>query len=106
MSDFAGALEKRLAVIRAEQLERAARIPESLTGADRLTERQREVIALVLDGASNSEIATALGTSSKTVRNHLTAIQRKTETRNRTHLAAVAARAQARDAIDPVAVAF
>lgn len=92
-------LNVRIVEVRRQQHVRASLIPKSLVGTEQLTRRQREVVALVIDGASNGEIAAALGTSAKTVRNHLTAITRKTGARNRTHLAAVAARAQARQSL-------
>jgi DNA-binding CsgD family transcriptional regulator len=40
----------------------------------RLTERQRELMALVAEGASNAEISTRLGISERTVANHLGAV--------------------------------
>jgi DNA-binding NarL/FixJ family response regulator len=47
-------------------------IREGRTGFVNLTEREREIVRLVLDGKSNEEIATIVGTSRKTVEYHLT----------------------------------
>jgi DNA-binding CsgD family transcriptional regulator len=51
-----------------------------------LTEREIEVLALVVDDRSNQEIATALGIGLRTVKSHLTHIFMKTKTRNRVGL--------------------
>ena len=52
-----------------------------------LTQRQREIAALVATGASNKEIARELTISIKTVKNILTRVFAKTGTRSRTELA-------------------
>jgi DNA-binding NarL/FixJ family response regulator len=54
---------------------------------DRLTERQREVAALVAEGLSNEEIASRLFLSPATVKSHLTAVMRRLDVRTRTQLA-------------------
>lgn len=54
---------------------------------DRLTERQRDVAALVAEGLSNEEIAGQLFLSPATVKSHLTAVLRRLEVRTRTQLA-------------------
>lgn len=54
---------------------------------DRLTERQREVAALVAEGLSNEEIAGRLFLSPATVKSHLTAVMRRLDVRTRTQLA-------------------
>ncbi|MFH2114707.1 MAG: helix-turn-helix transcriptional regulator [Spirochaetota bacterium] len=51
-----------------------------------LTEREIEVLALVVDDRSNQEIAAALGIGLRTVKSHLTHIFMKTKTRNRVGL--------------------
>ncbi|MEZ4247165.1 MAG: response regulator transcription factor [Polyangiales bacterium] len=55
-----------------------------------LTDRQEEVLALVVEGRTNKEIATHLGTSESTVRAHLTSIFRVLGVTNRTQAARVA----------------
>jgi two-component system, NarL family, response regulator, fimbrial Z protein, FimZ len=52
-----------------------------------LTDRQRQIIALVATGASNKEIASQLEISMKTVANTLTTVFEKTRTQSRTELA-------------------
>ena len=55
--------------------------------ADQLTEREREVVRLVAQGRSNSEIAQALVISDKTVKTHVSNILSKLELQDRTQLA-------------------
>jgi len=52
-----------------------------------LTEREREIIRLVVDAAANKEIADLLGISEKTVKNHLTHIFDKLGVSGRLELA-------------------
>lgn len=52
-----------------------------------LTPREREVIALVVDGRSSREIATELGISTATARTHLEHIMDKYGVHNRVQLA-------------------
>ena len=52
-----------------------------------LSQRQREIAMLVISGASNKEIAYQLVISIKTVKNTLTRVFEKTQTRSRTQLA-------------------
>jgi DNA-binding CsgD family transcriptional regulator/tetratricopeptide (TPR) repeat protein len=54
----------------------------------RLSDRERQVAALVAGGATNLEVATSLAISSKTVERHVTNILAKAGARNRTELAA------------------
>jgi DNA-binding CsgD family transcriptional regulator len=54
----------------------------------RLTPRQREVLALLADGASTTQIATTLGLAEETVRNHIRQLLRRMGVHTR--LAAVA----------------
>ena len=53
---------------------------------DRLTERETEVLALVARGMSNTEIATALSISVKTVKTHIGSLLAKLHARDRSHL--------------------
>lgn len=62
----------------------------SLTDASdpaQLTEREREVLALLARGASNREISEALYIASGTVKNHLSSILSKLGVRDRTQAA-------------------
>jgi two-component system, NarL family, response regulator LiaR len=52
-----------------------------------LTQRQREIAVMVASGASNKEIAYQLVISVKTVKNTLTRVFEKTQSRSRTQLA-------------------
>jgi DNA-binding NarL/FixJ family response regulator len=52
-----------------------------------LTPREREIVQLIVQGASNREIAQTLFISEKTVRNHITSILGRLDLRDRTQLA-------------------
>ncbi|MDR2566145.1 MAG: response regulator transcription factor [Bifidobacteriaceae bacterium] len=56
-------------------------------GADQLSDREAEVVALVSEGLDNREIAGRMYLSEGTVRNHISAILTKLSLRNRTQLA-------------------
>ncbi|GAB3479961.1 response regulator transcription factor [Amycolatopsis cihanbeyliensis] len=58
--------------------------------ADPLTERERELLGVVLDGATNTEIATRLRLADGTVRNYLSSAMAKLGARNRTEAARIA----------------
>jgi len=71
----------------------ATRIVQFFTGAreeyaaqvfPELTERERDVLGLLASGRRNSEIATALGLSDKTVRNHVSNVLLKLQVPDRT----------------------
>ena len=64
----------------------------SPAGERRLSRREVEVVALVVEGRSNDEIAARLGISVKTIESHLTRIFERTEVASRTELAARAIR--------------
>jgi len=49
-----------------------------------LTDRERDVLALLAEGRRNSEIAGALGLSDKTVRNHVSNVLVKLQVPDRT----------------------
>jgi len=55
--------------------------------ADILTRRERQICALITDGASNKEIAKTLAISERTVKAHLTSIFHKVGVSNRLQLA-------------------
>lgn len=64
-------------------------------GADGLTDREREVLALLGAGSNNAQIARALGLSLKTVQNYVSRILDKLQVSDRTQAAL-----QARDRLD------
>jgi DNA-binding NarL/FixJ family response regulator len=62
--------------------------PEPAPGAPGgLTDRERDVMALLADGASNAQIARALGLSLKTVQNYVSRILDKLQVTDRTQAA-------------------
>ena len=63
-----------------------ARLP-SPARHDDLTAREREVLSLLADGASNRQIARSLGVSLKTVQNHVSRILDKLQAADRTQAA-------------------
>ena len=52
-----------------------------------LTQREKEVMELVVEGDSNLEIAEKLGVSASTVKNHVSVAMQKLYAKNRTHAA-------------------
>jgi len=67
----------------------AVRLAERLR-CDELTSREHEVLALVVEGASNAEIARKLGIAGGTVKNHISSIFEKLGVTQRTEAVAVA----------------
>lgn len=63
--------------------------PPAHGNAARLTERERQVRALLETGLPDKQIAARLGVSVKTIEKHVGAVLRKTGVRNRTELAAL-----------------
>lgn len=57
-----------------------------------LSTRELEVLALVVEGLENAEIAARLNLSRRTVQSHVSSALRKTGTRSRTQLAVAALR--------------
>jgi DNA-binding NarL/FixJ family response regulator len=68
--------------------------PRAATRANpgRLTDRQLEVLALLAEGRTNTEIATRLVVSPRTVDNHVAALLRRLDVQSRRDVAAAAAR--------------
>jgi two-component system nitrate/nitrite response regulator NarL len=67
--------------------QRAKSTPQLDESFDRLTPREREIVQLLGNGASNKEIASALNVTEKTVKAHMTSIFRKLGISDRLHLA-------------------
>ena len=60
-------------------------------GTDRLTQREREVLALVAAGQTNKAIASALYVSPNTVKTHVASLLHKLRAESRVQLATIAA---------------
>jgi DNA-binding CsgD family transcriptional regulator len=60
--------------------------------ADRLSPREREVLALVAQGQTNKEIAEALFVAPSTIKTHVASLLTKLDASSRAHLATIAAR--------------
>lgn len=68
-------------------------IPSPVFAAGRRAVRRRpghDLLAEVVQGRSNEEIARALGLRQKTVRNHVSTVMAKLRARNRAHLVVIA----------------
>jgi DNA-binding CsgD family transcriptional regulator len=63
-------------------------IPSAASGGAALTPAETDVLALVLGGGSNRDIARARGTSERTVANQLASLFRKLAVRSRSELVA------------------
>ncbi len=68
---------------------RRSRTPQEPRGEE-LTEREREVLALLAAGASNREIGAKLYLAESTVKNHVSTILGKLHAANRTHAVSLA----------------
>jgi DNA-binding NarL/FixJ family response regulator len=79
--------EVYLAPAAAIQLARALRDPTSEGEGESLTDRERQVLALVAEGASNKTIASALSISERTARTHVSNILMKLGVGSRTQAA-------------------
>jgi DNA-binding NarL/FixJ family response regulator len=72
-----------------------ARVPSRAPrGLDELTEREREVLALVAQGLSNAELAETLRVSLPTAKTHVSRILTKLDARDRTQLVILAYQAR------------
>ena len=65
---------------------------------DKLTERERQILDLLANGSSNSQIAQQLNLSEQTVKNTMTCVMRKLQVHNRVEAAVLANRAAAQSA--------
>jgi DNA-binding CsgD family transcriptional regulator len=63
------------------------RIEFNPVNAHRLTDREKEVMALIMNGYTSEEAARLLGISRRTVEFHRMRVQRRFNARNGTHLA-------------------
>ena len=70
------------------QLEPAPRAPSARTAT--LTQRERAIMAAIASGATNRDIARALGVTEQTIKNHLSSIFEKCGVSNRVELALLA----------------
>lgn len=88
-------IERAIAAVAAGQSFLDPRVASRLLAArsprQRLTPREREVLALVAAGKSNKEIASALGIAERTAKFHVTAILAKLGAENRAQAVAIAA---------------
>jgi DNA-binding NarL/FixJ family response regulator len=77
----------------AAMLDEAQRVSEPTGDDERLiTKREEEVLQLIADGCSTTEVARQLYISHKTVKNHLASIYQKLDARDRTQAVLVAVR--------------
>ena len=79
--------EVHLAPAAASELAKSLRSVEPQTDRDQLTDREREVLALVAKGSSNKEIGRVLFISERTARTHVSNILIKLGLRSRTQAA-------------------
>jgi DNA-binding NarL/FixJ family response regulator len=79
--------EVHLAPAAARQLAESLRRPQTADHREPLTEREREVLALVAQGASNQDIGRALSISERTARSHVSNILSKLGLSSRTQAA-------------------
>ena len=84
---LAPSVTRRLIAHFTDQARAPSRAPR---GLDELTEREREVLALVAQGLSNAELAETLHVSLPTVKSHVSRILTKLGARDRTQLVVLA----------------
>lgn len=70
--------------VAASMLDEVRRLPEEADEDRIVTKREEEVLQLIADGCSTTEVAEQLFISQKTVKNHLASIYQKLDARDRT----------------------
>lgn len=85
-------LSPSLAASMLDEVRRAADAPEEVLPERSVSKREEEVLQLIADGCSTSEVAAELFISQKTVKNHLASIYQKLEARDRTQAVLLAVR--------------
>lgn len=70
--------------VAASMLDEVRRLPEEPDEERVVTKREEEVLQLIADGCSTTEVAEKLFISQKTVKNHLASIYQKLDARDRT----------------------
>ncbi len=95
------ALSPKLAAKILDEYSRLAREGPAKEAADTLTPREREVLQLVADGATNREAAKTLFLSEHTVNFHMKNILQKLHLRNRAQAVAYAVRSGLVSPVDP-----
>jgi DNA-binding NarL/FixJ family response regulator len=88
---FSPSVARRL--LGGHQARRLSHQQHARTLFDRLTPREKDVLRLIGQGRSNTEIASELYMAATTVKTHITSILRSTSARNRVEAALVAVRA-------------
>ena len=94
-------VSRRVMVRLIEELALRAAVTPALAGGEQLTPRERELVRLVADGASNKEIARRCAISVKTVKTHLTSIFKKLGLSTRLELAVAVRRATSSETAAP-----
>jgi len=85
-------LSPSLAASMLDEVRRAADEPEEVPEERSVSKREEEVLQLIADGCSTTEVAAKLFISQKTVKNHLASIYQKLEARDRTQAVLLAVR--------------
>src|SRR6185437_5789923 len=93
--------DRAAAELRAGGLASAPSNGASALDGHELTEREREVCALVVAGSSNAQVAAALFISPRTVEHHLHSVYRKVGVRSRAQLAARVGTAAQKTSVSP-----
>lgn len=85
-AEISGRFAERVRQLEQRRDARLAEVPRAING-NNLTLREREVIAVMLEGSPTREIADELNMSEETVKAHVRHILTKLDARNRVHIA-------------------